>query len=154
MIFTNPPYTEWQNDSRKMITTNDLLHMNSGLEWEENYSTICDATTFMSEDMSRAQLVKPAAFKPDTHWNYSSGTTNLLSVFYINNSNASRIFRFLVFGLIDKIGMNSMVHRNRYGRELCGSSYGWATTRDWSKFGLLYLHKGNWNGGRFWTRAG
>jgi hypothetical protein len=23
-----------------------------------------------------------------------------------------------------------------------GSSYGWATTRDWSKFGLLYLHKG------------
>jgi CubicO group peptidase (beta-lactamase class C family) len=27
-----------------------------------------------------------------------------------------------------------------------GSSYGWATTRDWSKLGLLYLHKGNWNG--------
>jgi hypothetical protein len=25
-----------------------------------------------------------------------------------------------------------------------GSSYGWQ--RDWSKFGLLYLHKGNWNG--------
>jgi CubicO group peptidase (beta-lactamase class C family) len=27
-----------------------------------------------------------------------------------------------------------------------GSSYGWATARDWAKFGLLYLHKGNWNG--------
>jgi len=27
-----------------------------------------------------------------------------------------------------------------------GSSYGWATTRDWAKFGLLYLHQGNWNG--------
>ena len=27
-----------------------------------------------------------------------------------------------------------------------GSSYGWATTRDWAKFGLLYLHEGNWNG--------
>jgi CubicO group peptidase (beta-lactamase class C family) len=27
-----------------------------------------------------------------------------------------------------------------------GSSYGWATARDWGKFGLLYLHKGNWNG--------
>jgi CubicO group peptidase (beta-lactamase class C family) len=26
------------------------------------------------------------------------------------------------------------------------SSYGWATTRDWAKFGLLYLHRGNWNG--------
>jgi CubicO group peptidase (beta-lactamase class C family) len=27
-----------------------------------------------------------------------------------------------------------------------GSSYSWATGRDWGKFGLLYLHQGNWNG--------
>jgi CubicO group peptidase (beta-lactamase class C family) len=25
------PIAEWKNDSRKKITTNDLLHMNSGL---------------------------------------------------------------------------------------------------------------------------
>ena len=25
-----------------------------------------------------------------------------------------------------------------------GSSYAWATTRDWAKFGLLYLNNGNW----------
>jgi CubicO group peptidase (beta-lactamase class C family) len=30
-----------------------------------------------------------------------------------------------------------------------GSSYGWATTRDWAKFGLLYLHQGNWNGNKY-----
>jgi len=27
-----------------------------------------------------------------------------------------------------------------------GSSYGWASTRDWAKFGILHLNKGNWNG--------
>jgi hypothetical protein len=27
-----------------------------------------------------------------------------------------------------------------------GSSYGWATARDWAKFGLLYLNRGVWNG--------
>lgn len=27
-----------------------------------------------------------------------------------------------------------------------GSSYGWATARDWAKFGLLYLHQGYWRG--------
>ena len=27
-----------------------------------------------------------------------------------------------------------------------GSSYGWATARDWAKLGLLYLHNGEWNG--------
>jgi CubicO group peptidase (beta-lactamase class C family) len=27
-----------------------------------------------------------------------------------------------------------------------GSSYGWASTRDWGRFGLLYLHRGHWAG--------
>jgi CubicO group peptidase (beta-lactamase class C family) len=56
---------EWQQD-KKNITTNDLLHMNSGLEWEENYSTICDATTmlFQSGNMGRIQLEKTAALHP------------------------------------------------------------------------------------------
>jgi CubicO group peptidase (beta-lactamase class C family) len=34
-----------------------------------------------------------------------------------------------------------------------GSSYGWATTRDWAKFGLLYLHKGNWNGEQLFNES-
>jgi CubicO group peptidase (beta-lactamase class C family) len=35
-----------------------------------------------------------------------------------------------------------------------GSSYGWATTRDWAKFGLLLLHKGNWNGEQLFDELG
>jgi hypothetical protein len=50
--------------------------MNSGLEWEENYNLRCDQNALSIKDMSRAQWRKPAVFKPDTHWNYSSGTTN------------------------------------------------------------------------------
>jgi hypothetical protein len=33
-------------DKRKILQQTILL-MNSGLEWEENYSTICDATTML-----------------------------------------------------------------------------------------------------------
>ena len=29
-----------------------------------------------------------------------------------------------------------------------GSSYGWASTRDWARFGLLYLQNGVWEGER------
>ena len=148
-IYKPAPISEWQNDERKIITTNDLLHMNSGLEWEENYSTICDATNmlFQEKDMSQSQLVKSAAFKPNTHWNYSSGTTNLLSgILRKQFKTQQEYLDFWYSDLIDRIGMNSMVIETDMKGNFVGSSYGWATTRDWAKFGLLYLHKGNWDG--------
>lgn len=148
-IYHPAPIAEWQNDERKKITTNDLLHMNSGLEWEEKYDKICDATKmlFQAENMCRVQLEKPAAFNPNKHWNYSSGTTNLLSgILRQQFKTHQEYLDFWYSALIDKIGMNSMVIETDMAGNYVGSSYGWATTRDWSKFGLLYLHKGNWNG--------
>ncbi len=143
------PIPEWANDERSKITINDLLHMNSGLEWEEDYTKICDATKmlFQAEDMSQEQLKKPAQFKPNSHWNYSSGTTNLLSgILRRQFKTHQEYLDFWYSALIDKIGMSSMLVETDMAGNYVGSSYGWATTRDWSKFGLLYLHKGNWNG--------
>jgi CubicO group peptidase (beta-lactamase class C family) len=143
------PIAEWAKDERAKITVNDLLHMNSGLEWEEKYDKICDATQmlFQAEDMSQSQLIKPAQFKPNTHWNYSSGTTNLLSgILRRQFKTHQEYLDFWYSALIDKIGMNSMLVETDMAGNYVGSSYGWATTRDWAKFGLLYLHKGNWNG--------
>jgi CubicO group peptidase (beta-lactamase class C family) len=143
------PIVEWANDERAKITINDLLHMNSGLEWEEDYTKICDATKmlFQAEDMSQAQLLKPAKFKPNTHWNYSSGTTNLLSgILRKQFKTHQEYLDFWYSALIDKIGMHSMVVETDMAGNYVGSSYSWATTRDWAKFGLLYLHNGNWNG--------
>lgn len=143
------PIAEWKNDDRAKITLNDLLHMNSGLEWEEKYDKICDATKmlFQAEDMSRAQLEKPVAFAPNTHWNYSSGTTNLLSGILRNQFKTHQEYLdFWYTNLLDKIGMNSALIETDMSGNFVGSSYGWATTRDWGKLGLLYLHKGNWNG--------
>jgi CubicO group peptidase (beta-lactamase class C family) len=143
------PIKEWATDKRAKITISDLLHMNSGLEWEENYETICDATKmlFQTEDMTKSQLEKPAAFEPNSHWNYSSGTTNLLSGILRNQFKTHQEYLdFWYSALIDKIGMNSMIIETDMAGNYVGSSYGWATTRDWSKFGLLYLHNGKWNG--------
>lgn len=148
-IYKPAPIEEWQNGLQKSITTSDLLHMNSGLEWEEQYDKICDATKmlFQTEDMSRVQLEKPVAYSPNTHWNYSSGTTNLLcGILRQQFRTHQEYLDFWYSALIDKIGMNSMIIETDMVGNYVGSSYGWATTRDWSKFGLLYLHKGNWNG--------
>ncbi len=148
-IYKPAPIEEWQNDKRKSITTNDLLHMNSGLEWEEDYGKISDVTKmlFLSKNMGRIQLEKPQIFPVNKHWNYSSGTSNLLS--YILRKQFKTHQEYLDFWyteLIDKIGMKSMIVETDMSGNYVGSSYAWATARDWSKFGLLYLHKGNWNG--------
>ncbi|AOW08659.1 serine hydrolase domain-containing protein [Flavobacterium gilvum] len=148
-IYKPAPITEWQNDDRKYITTNDLLHMNSGLEWDEHYDRISDVTKmlFKTEDMTRSQLLKPAIYKPNTHWSYSSGTANLLSgILRKQFKTHQEYLDFWYSALIDKIGMNSMLVETDMAGNYVGSSYAWATTRDWSKLGLLYLHKGNWNG--------
>lgn len=148
-IMKPAPIAEWQNDERKNITINDLLHMNSGLEWEEDYSKISDVTEMLFEatDMTQSQVKKPAAFKPNTHWNYSSGTTNLLSgILRKQFKSHQEYLDFWYSSLLDKIGMNSALVETDMAGNFVGSSYGWATTRDWAKLGLLYLNQGNWNG--------
>ncbi len=143
------PIPEWAKDERSKITIANLLNMNSGLEWEEDYNKISDVTKmlFLDADMSQAQLNKPAQFKPNSHWNYSSGTSNLLSgILRRQFKTHQEYLDFWYSALIDKIGMSSMLVETDMAGNYVGSSYGWATTRDWSKFGLLYLHKGNWNG--------
>lgn len=139
----------WQNDDRKEITIHNLLQMNSGLEWDENYDGISDVTKmlFLQEDMTKMQINKPFVGKPNETWNYSSGTTNLLSgILRQKLGSQQEYLDYWYREFIDKIGMNSMVVETDLAGNYVGSSYGWATPRDWGKFGLLYLHRGNWNG--------
>lgn len=150
------PIAEWANDERAKITINDLLHMNSGLEWEEDYTKISDVTQmlFLDADMSKSQIDKPLAGKTNATWNYSSGTTNLLSgILRKQFKTHQEYLDFWYSDLIDKIGMTSMLVETDMTGNYVGSSYSWATTRDWAKFGLLYLHKGNWNGAQLFDES-
>lgn len=134
---------------KNSITINHLLRMQSGLEWDEDYASISDVNKmlFLESDMTRPQALKPVIAEPTEVWNYSSGTTNLLSGILRNQFNGHQSYLdFPYSDLIDKIGMHSMLIETDMSGNYIGSSYGWANTRDWAKFGLLYLNKGNWNG--------
>lgn len=149
------PVESWQNDARKEITIHNLLQMNSGLEWDENYDEISDATKmlFLERDMTKVQEEKPLIGKPNETWNYSSGTSNLLSgILRDQFKNHQSYLDFWYAYLIDKIGMNSMILESDLAGNYVASSYAWATTRDWGKFGLLYLHNGAWNGEELFTK--
>ena len=72
---------EWKGDDRSKITLNDLMQMQSGLKWNEDYGNRSDVTLMLhcEKDMGRFAFEKPLEFPAGTHWYYSSGTTNIVS---------------------------------------------------------------------------
>ncbi|MFY0602431.1 MAG: serine hydrolase [Flavobacteriaceae bacterium] len=149
------PIESWQKDDRKNITIHNLLQMNSGLAWDEDYGSISDVTKmlFLEKDMTKAQKRKQLTYETNASWNYSSGTSNLLSGILRKQFNSHQEYLdYWYTDFIDKIGMNSMVVETDMNGTYVGSSYAWATPRDWGKFGLLYLHNGDWNGQQLFTK--
>ena len=145
---------DWANDERARISIDDLLRMQSGLAFEEDYSVISDVTNmlFNESDMAQVAIDKPSIAKPGDIWSYSSGTTNILSKYLKSfSSDAQKYLDFPYAQLIDKIGMHSMVIETDMMQTFVGSSYGWASTRDWARFGLLYLQNGVWDGSRIFS---
>ncbi len=145
------PVALWEGDDRREITYDDLLRMQSGLAWDEDYSGISDVTRmlFLSEDMTEAQADQPLLGPPGSIWTYSSGTSNLLSGLLRKAFSTDQGYLdFPYRQLIDRIGMFTMTLETDLSGNFVGSSYGWASTRDWARFGLLYLRKGNWAGTR------
>ncbi len=141
-------------NSKMGITLNHLLRMQSGLAWEEDYTKISDVTQmlFLDADMTEAQAKKQPIAAPTEIWNYSSGTSNLLSGILRDQFETYQAYLdFPYTNLIDKIGMHSMLLETDMAGNFVGSSYGWANTRDWAKFGILYLNKGMWNGERIFS---
>lgn len=140
---------EWQNDGRKNITLNNLLHMNSGLEWNEDYGNLSDVTVMLHKygDMGAFAAGKKQLFPADSVWLYSSGTTNLLSL-VLRNSFTSDVeyYKYPREALFNKIGMKSAIWETDASGTFVGSSYLYATMRDYARFALLYMNKGNWLG--------
>ncbi len=141
----------WKDDDRKNITLNHLLHMNSGLRWDEDYFDVSDVTTMLYKrgNMFSYAISVPAAVKPDSVWKYSSGTSNIISGLIRQTFQDNKEYiNFPREALFNKIGMRSIVLEPDASGMYIGSSYSYATTRDWARFGLLYMNDGIWLGER------
>ncbi|NNF36014.1 MAG: serine hydrolase [Saprospiraceae bacterium] len=143
-------FPHW-DDGRANITINDLLQMQSGLKFDEVYDEISDATTmlFMSEDIVSTASYQPLLHKPGTHWSYSSGTSNIISgLIRTKFEKHEDYLKFPHEALFNKIGMQSAHLEIDESGNYIGSSYCYATPRDWAKFGMLYLNDGIWGNER------
>ena len=144
------PVAEWQNDERKNIKLTDLLHGSSGLAWNEIYFLPGDFHNMFthSDDKGGYAASKEMEFKPNQFFEYSSGTANLISKIIRQTVGDANYPRFAYEHFFYKIGMNHTLIEPDASGTLVGSSYGYASARDWARFGLLYLNDGIWNGER------
>jgi CubicO group peptidase (beta-lactamase class C family) len=152
---------EWQvsGDQRATISVEDLLRMRSGLAFSEIYSDPrADVTQMLyaSADMAAFAASKPLSARPGTEWHYSSGTTNILSRIVRQTVGEREYHAFPPRALFGPLGMNSAVLECDAAGTFVGSSYMFATARDWARFGQLYLDDGAWSGRRIlpaeWVR--
>lgn len=148
-VYASAPVEEWLKDKRREITINDLMHMSSGLKWNEDYGDVSNVTNMLYRERNCYQSAITSSFekKPNTEWKYSSGTANILSgIIRKTIKNDSQYFEFPYNELFRKIGMNSMILETDANGYFVGSSYSYATAKDWAKFGQLYLQNGVWKG--------
>ncbi len=142
---------EWQGDERKNISLNDLLQMQSGLKWNEDYGSRSDVNLMLhvEKDMAKYACNQAAEFPAGTHWYYSSGTANIIT--YLVRElfpDDSSYYSFVHEKFLKKIGINDAVFEVDPSGNFVGSSYLYATARDYARFGLLYLNDGIFNSER------
>ena len=144
------PFKHWSKDNRKTITTENLLVMNSGLAWEENYETISDVTKilYLDQDITKRALNSKLTNPVGKNFCYSTGTSTLLSKVMESCVPSESFSNFPYTNLLDRIGMYSAVIESDIIGNFAFGSYAWATMRDWAKLGLLYLHQGLWQSER------
>lgn len=151
MDITNDQLFDHWTDDRSTITLDHMLTMTSGIDWEEDYSTVADATEmlYMTEDIVSAANDNALKYTPGTHWYYSSGTSNMISgLLRAEFDIVEDYLDYPYLAMFDKLGMDQSFMEIDESGNYIGSSYGYASTKDWARFGLLYLHDGIWNGER------
>lgn len=145
-------FPQWRNDDRSKITLKNLLQMSSGLDFDELYLPGKDATEmlFVEPRASQRPLASPLSHPPGEHFSYSSGTTNLMALFYAQQfADASTAYEFAHQRFLFPLGLQNTVLELDPSGHFVASSYMYASARDWARLGLLLLNNGELNGQRF-----
>ena len=140
-----------EGDPRHAITLSQLLRMSSGLHFDEESINPRGDVLYMllgAHDVAAYASSQPLEAPPGTRWSYSSGTTNIIAGAMRRAVGDKAYPTFPRRALFDRIGMHSAVLETDASGTFIGSSFMYATARDWARLGQLYLDDGLWRGER------
>ena len=142
------PVASWTNSEKSNITIKNLLQQTTGLDFTENYTRPSSVTKmlFRQGDMAAYTASLPLKYRPGTVFNYSSGNSNILSKVIRQVVGEKTYVAFPYKELFYKINAYSFLLEPDASGTYIGSSYSYATARDFARFGLLYYNNGTWNG--------
>jgi CubicO group peptidase (beta-lactamase class C family) len=148
------PVPEWRKpgDPHGKITIDHLLHMSAGFDFHHDLNPTGQRqqALFGAIDSTAYSIACPLEVEPGTRWEYANANPHALWRI-IRNTVGATDEEYLTFprrALFNKIGMRSaLIEPDPYGNPI-GTSFGWASARDWARFGLLYLNDGVWEGER------
>lgn len=156
------PVPEWRDasDPRHSITIDHLLRMTSGLAIGETNSGFDPVSRmlFLERDMAAFAARAPLEAAPGTKWNYTSGNTLILSriIREAVGGHATDMLEFARRELFDPLGMTTVTLELDATGTPVGSTFMFASARDWARFGTLYLNDGVVGGRRIlpegWVR--
>jgi CubicO group peptidase (beta-lactamase class C family) len=134
-------------DNRARIRIADLLAMSSGLHFNEAYGDVSDVTRmlYLEPNMAKFAREQPPEHAAGEFWNYSSGTANILSRI-VQDAAAPQGTAYPRERLFDPLGMRSATLETDATGTFVGSSYMYATARDWARYGLFLSQGGVWRG--------
>lgn len=147
-----PGFDSWADDERADIRIRDLLTMTDGLDFSEQYNPGDDATAMLFTEASASgyAIGRPALHPPGTHYNYSSGSANILSRVYFNRTGGTLADSLADYRrhIAGPMSFQHAVFEPDARGVLVGSSYFYASTRDWARLGQMMLQGGVLNGER------
>lgn len=150
----NDPITKYlpifKNDGFDKITIEHLLNMESGIDFDENYfNPFAEIGKYYYGKNLRAKVAKlKVKSEPGKEYNYLSVNTLLLAMI-LESATGKPLDAYYQEKLWIPLGMefdatvNIDNNKSRVVKGYCCLN---ARTRDYAKFGRLYLNHGNWNG--------
>lgn len=144
-------YPSWQDGEHDAIRLEHVLHQTTGLKWDESYELISADDSDVAELVLTTEsplayvLERPVEAAPDTVFNYSSGNSLLFSRI-LSTATGMTTAEYAESRLFSRLGIKGA----DWWRATTGETLTYCcvdmTSRDFARFGLLYMNNGEWNG--------
>lgn len=144
-----PEYAKYDTGMKRQITIQYLMNMSAGLEWNENvsYSDPKNSEIVMnnSPDAIDFVLSQTMVDEPGKKFNYSGGCSQVLAAI-VEKATGMPVDKFLEINLFKPLGVEKFAWVKIADGKPSAASGLRLRSRDMTKFGLVYMNDGTWNG--------